>query len=201
MKNIYTNGNRSIIELTVSEAKSQQSKSGKHQIVLKDGENAVFFTDNREGSGLATRIDKIAANSPIIGSRFFVDVTKGENGIMMANAFSFGRHAFVIKGGENAKDEYVFIGYPFKPEDWGKDNKNFQCLMSIEEWDAEAKERKTNLYKLSFTKSAETARKLLSEHRGMVAVHASNVDAKSVTKPDGTTTVYRTAYADEVTII
>lgn len=203
MKELYVNGNRSIIEVNVSEAKSQKSKSGKHQIVLKDGETAVFFTDNKEGYGLATRIDKISANSPIIGARLFVDVTKGENGILMANAFSFGRNIFTIKGNnEAAKDEYVFVGYPFKPKDWGENNKNFSICMFVEEWDAVAKARVTNRYELSFTRASENARKLLSEYKGLAAIHATNLKKTPGGKDkDGKEVVYYSAYADEVTLI
>lgn len=208
MKNLYTNGSRSIVALNVKEAKSQNSKSGKHQIVLKDGDTSVFFTDNQPGNGLASRIDKMAEKQSIIGANLIVDVTKGDNGVLMANAFGFGREMFTMKNGENT--EYVFVGYPSHPRDWGENNKNFSFRMGIKQWDRTAKENKLVYYEVSFTNTADAARKLITpDFQGLAAVHVTSIVNKEATNPDGSPRVdkdgnqivYHTAYADELTIV
>jgi len=208
MKTLYTNGSRTIIALNVKEAKSQNSKSGKHQIVLKDGDTSVFFTDNQPGNGLASRIDKLAERQSIIGANLIVDATRGDNGVLMANAFSFGRNMFQMKNGENT--EYVFVGYPTNTRNWGENDKNFSFRMAVERWDSIKKERKTVWYEMSFTDIADTARKLIgADFKGLVAVHAKTVSEREAKNANGTPRldengeqiVYRTAYADEITLI
>lgn len=196
MTKLASRGSRTIISGSIVAAKSQQSKNGSHQIVLSiengDTPAAVFLTDYAPGKGLASRIDKIAESRAIVGDNMIFDVTATDKpNVYLANGFIY-RGMLTLK--DDNGEEYVLVGYPSNPRDWGENNKNYSVRVPVEEWDPETKSRVTKWYEVSFfEKFAEAARKLTKE-KGLVAIHATGMRR---TEKDGR--VYLSVVGDEVT--
>lgn len=119
---LFEKGLRQAMYATVKTIKSQQSKTGKKQVVITlEDDTPVFFTDREEGKGLATRIENMKVKE---GSSLLLDVTKSENGnALMGNNVAYRGNRIQMKDGDN--DIFVIVSGWTQKRDWGDGNLGF----------------------------------------------------------------------------